>query len=375
MMLALQTATRETLVLVGAALATALLTPLAIRLAVRLGMVDHPAGHKFHREPTPFLGGLALGAAVLVAMVAGLATASHLRGQLVALTVGGAAMLAVGFVDDRVILNPAPRLLVQALAAAGLWTTGIRVAPTRIDAVDLALTVLTVLVITNAVNLIDNMDGISAGTVAIAAFFFFVAAHWQGQRLVSLMALALAGASVGFLAHNFPPARIFLGDAGTLFMGFLLAALAIKLKLVGFSMPTRIVVPVLFVAVPLFDTTLVVLSRWRGARPIFRGGTDHSSHRLVSMGAIVPVAVLITYAAGVSCGILGLVLLGLHSETAAVATAAGGLLVTALLLWRFEVSLGRHPAAALDPVVLPETIVDGIPGEPHPWIAALGKLR
>lgn len=145
------------------------------------------------------------------------------------------------------------------------------------------------------------MDGLASGVSAIAAFAFFVIAARRGDFLVASFALAVTGASVGFLRHNFPPARIFLGDAGSLFLGFLLAALGLKLDLVGETSFARFVIPTLVLGVPVFDTMLVVLDRFRDGRPVYRGGTDHSSHRMATLGLSHRAIALATYGLQLVC--------------------------------------------------------------------------
>jgi UDP-GlcNAc:undecaprenyl-phosphate GlcNAc-1-phosphate transferase len=141
-----------------------------------------------------------------------------------------------------------------------------------------------VVTVTNAVNILDNMDGVATGVVAVAATGFFAMAAFQGDYVVASFALALAGGSLGFLVHNFPPAKVFMGDAGSLMLGFLLAVLSLKLDAATPHEIVRAVVAVLAVGVPLFDLALVILARSRGGRPIFKGGLDHAAHRLSASG-------------------------------------------------------------------------------------------
>jgi UDP-GlcNAc:undecaprenyl-phosphate GlcNAc-1-phosphate transferase len=250
------------------------------------------------------------------------------------------AVGAVGLIDDWKVLGAAPRLAVQAGGGALLWFTGVRLTPTGVPVIDLAVTVFVVLAVTNAFNLLDNMDGLAAGTAAIAAIFFFIAAAVEGQYLVGAMALAVAGGCLGFLPYNFHPARIFLGDAGSMFLGFLLSVLFIKIGLVGYPLVTRAAIPALIVGVALFDTTLVIWSRWRGGRRIFQGGTDHTSHRLhVLLGSAVRVA-LLTYAAAVATGTVASLLLLTHAAwpawIAVAATAIAGTIFSVRLERVFE---------------------------------------
>jgi UDP-GlcNAc:undecaprenyl-phosphate GlcNAc-1-phosphate transferase len=323
------TIVRDLATFVAAFVGSAALTPLARRVAVRTGIVDHPAPHKFHQQTTPYLGGLAITAPFLLVLVLQLFAPGSVHDETVAIGLGALAVCAVGLIDDWRVLGAAPRLLVQMLAAAALWTAGIRLSPTGIPVLDLAVTIFVVLAVTNAFNLIDNMDGIACGTAAIAAVFFFVAAAVEGQYLVGAVALTVAGGCLGFLPYNFPPAKIFLGDCGTLFLGFILSVLFIKIRLEGFPLITRGAVPVLIVGVPLFDMTLVIWSRWRAGRPIFRGGTDHSSHRLGALVGSPNRVALITYAASLLCG--GTASLLLLTHAAWPAWVAVGMALTAAL--------------------------------------------
>jgi UDP-GlcNAc:undecaprenyl-phosphate/decaprenyl-phosphate GlcNAc-1-phosphate transferase len=335
-MLALSALQSEGLALGSVFLVAAGLTPVARRVALRLGMVDHPAAHKFHRDPTPYLGGLAVLVAATAGLIAMTVARAEVRIELGAIALGGLAVSGVGLVDDWRVLPASPRLAVQALAAVGLWIGGIRLGPTGLWVLDLGLSIFAVLAITNAVNLLDNMDGLSAGTVGIAALFAFVVAHVEGQHLVALVAVILAGACLGFLPYNVNPARIFLGDSGTLFMGFLTAVVLMKLRLVGEPVATRAAVPLLIVAVPLFDMALVMISRRRGGRRVFRGGTDHSSHRLVALGATPRQAAAITWGVAVGTGSIALALLAAHRATVTAWACVAVALATVLLMAYLE---------------------------------------
>ena len=261
-------------------LATLLLTPRAAALARRLGAIDEPHGHKTHAAATPYLGGAAVAAGV-----AGIGVLSGgAAGELVTILACGGMLALLGFLDDVRGISPVVRLSFEAACGLFLWQAGIRAG--IFDAVwaDLGLTCLWVVAVTNAVNFIDNMDGVAAGVAAVSAFGLFAIAAFEGDLLVASFAIAVSGASLGFLRHNFPPARIFLGDAGSLLLGFLLAALGLQLDLVGPSGVLRGTIAALAVGVPLFDLGLVVASRVAGRRPVHVGGTDHSTHRLSARG-------------------------------------------------------------------------------------------
>jgi UDP-GlcNAc:undecaprenyl-phosphate/decaprenyl-phosphate GlcNAc-1-phosphate transferase len=172
---------------------------------------------------------------------------------------------------------------------------------------DATLTVLWVLGITHAMNLLDNMDGLSAGVASIAAVTFFGIALLNGQFLVAALSLALVGVAVGFLRHNRYPAKIYMGDAGSLFLGFMLAVIGIRLEFTT-VVEISVFVPIVVLAVPILDTALVTVTRLREGRSPFQGGSDHISHRLVRLGLPVPGAVAIIYVAGIFSSWLGVAL-------------------------------------------------------------------
>lgn len=273
-------------------------TPLVRGLAWRAGVTDQPSVRKVHTRPTPLLGGLAIWAAVLAAL--GAVSERGALVQLGGMLAGGTLASAIGVWDDRRPLRPRVKLLGQLACAAILIASGVSVqladGPALwrgVGAADAALTVIWVLVLMNAVNFMDNMDGVLGGVAAAASGTFVLLAVANDQQLVAPLAAAILGASLGFLIYNFNPATIFMGDGGSLFLGFLLAALGIKLRFPG--QPTHVswMVPGLVVAVPLFDLALVVVSRVRrGVNPFTTGGKDHLSHRLVALGATTREAAL-----------------------------------------------------------------------------------
>ncbi|MEN3273640.1 MAG: UDP-GlcNAc:undecaprenyl-phosphate/decaprenyl-phosphate GlcNAc-phosphate transferase, partial [Actinomycetota bacterium] len=226
-----------------------------------------------------------------------------------AVILGLAVVLAVvGLLDDLRGLSPWVRLAVEIAAGVTVWATPAGADVFANDVLNLLITVTWVVGITNAFNLLDNMDGLSAGVAAIAALFIFVIAVDGGQFLVATLAIALAGCAAGFLRSNFYPARIYMGDAGALFIGFLLAVLCLKLRFPDAPRVIGLFVPVLVLGICLFDTSLVTVNRLIHHRSPLSGGRDHTSHRLVFVGIPVPVAVLLTYVAAVTLGALAFVL-------------------------------------------------------------------
>jgi UDP-GlcNAc:undecaprenyl-phosphate GlcNAc-1-phosphate transferase len=269
----------------GSAAITVVLTPFARRLAHRFGIVDRPGGqsYKWHHAPTAYLGGLVIALAVLVVGILGTRGQSSLDRATVIL-LGGLVCAGVGAWDDWRSLGVGPKLLPTLAGGAIVWMAGVRVGLSGNPVVDLTLTLAWIVVVTHAVNVIDNMDGVAVGLAAISATGVFAIAAASGQTRVALMAAAVAGASLGFAPFNFRTATVFLGDAGTLFLGFMLASLALALDIQGGAALTRVTVPSLLLGVPIFNTVLVVLSRSRGGRKITVGGTDGIAHRLVALG-------------------------------------------------------------------------------------------
>jgi UDP-GlcNAc:undecaprenyl-phosphate GlcNAc-1-phosphate transferase len=273
------------------------------RLARRLGLVAVPRLWRTHATPTPMLGGLA----ILLGIAAGVLTAGGIRlGALGAVAAAGVVVLAlVGFVDDVAGLGAGSRVAWAAVAGAVAWLLGLRVDlfrnATGAELGDGVLTVLWFVAITHALNLLDHIDGATAGVGAVSAATIAAVAAAGGQFVVAGAAAAVAGACLGYLVHNFPPARLFMGDMGALALGFALAALALGLK-PHQRIPLSAFVPVFALAVPIFDTTVVTVSRLRAGRKPHVGGTDHVSHRLLVRGLSVREAVGVLVAAQVALG-------------------------------------------------------------------------
>jgi UDP-GlcNAc:undecaprenyl-phosphate GlcNAc-1-phosphate transferase len=297
---------------------TLFFTPLALRYAVHRDVLDRPNEIKAQRSPVPYLGGAAIVAAFAVAVLLGavLRPPHTGLGELAVIMGLGIALAVMGLVDDLRGLSPWLRLGVEIAAGVAVWATPAKADIFHSGPADALVTVVWVVGLTNAFNLLDNMDGLSAGVAGIAAAFTFLMAAHNGQFLVAMLAVGLVGCAAGFLRSNFHPARIYMGDAGSLFLGFMLAVLALKLRFEDAPRIVGVLVPVLLLGVPLFDTTLVTTSRLRHGRSPLSGGRDHMSHRLVFVGIPVPVSVALVYAAAASLGWLALVTSRLPELTA-----------------------------------------------------------
>lgn len=286
------------------ALAMALIgTPRAAEAARRFGIVDRPdARLKQHAEPIPYLGGLAVYAAYLLA----LSLTFRFDRPVLGLLFAGSIAVTLGLIDDLGALRPLTKLAGEVIACAVLVKSGVSIQIAILpDWLNLTLTLLWVLAIANAINFLDIMDGLAAGVCAIAAFFLLVVAHLNGEAMVERLAAALAGSLLGFLWYNFHPARIYLGDTGSLFLGVTLAGLA----MVGrYAEVNRIAYfsPLLILGVPIFEVGFVSMVRWlRGRRP-WAGSPDHVALRLRALG-LGPVPVVgILYLLAIALGYLAL---------------------------------------------------------------------
>lgn len=302
------------------------LTPLAMRLAIHRGILDHPGGHKSHETPVPYLGGVAIVVTFAVAVLAVTLTAPLQGGRTELLIVLALAVLlsVVGLLDDLWHVSPFWRIAAEVVAALVVWSLGTGVTVSGIVVLDLGLTVLWIVGVTNAFNLLDNMDGLASGLAAISSLTIFAIAVANGQFLVAALAVGLAGCTVGFLRHNFHPARIYMGDGGALFLGFLIAYLCIKLRF-DTGRITSLLVPVMACSVAVFDTTLVTVSRLVSGLSPFQGGRDHVSHRLVALGLPIPYAVGSIYMGATGIGILTFVASDVGSNMAWILAGTVGL--------------------------------------------------
>lgn len=326
-----------------AAVLSVLITPVVRRFAIRRGFVAGASSDRWHSEPTPYLGGVAIFLAFAATLVVGFALISPAGlvapelwpddlgwRPLAALGAAGGLMFIAGLWDDVRPLGPAAKLLAQLTAGAILVSGGVMVRLFGFVPVDVVVSLLWFVGITNAMNLLDNMDGLAAGIAAIAATFLGVVFVIDGLAPFALMAFTLAGAALGFLRHNAHPARIFMGDSGSLFLGVFLAGLALA-PAPGLSrgLFSVLAIPLLVLAIPILDTTLVTAGRIAEGRPIARGGRDHASHRLVALGLPEREAVRVLWMLALAGGVLGVLL---RTSERAYAYLVGGILLVSLAL-------------------------------------------
>lgn len=324
-----------------AALLSGVLTEGCRRVALRYGVTDNPGAHKRHAGPTPYLGGVALCLSAVVPAVAvavavsafGGRTGAGSLGEMAVFIVASLSVAAIGLADDVIPLGMASRLAVETAAAALVVLGGVRLAVSGQVWLDAALTVAWIVLLTNSFNLLDNMDGAAASTAGVAAAVLGVAALAGGAGAPGALLLCLAGSCAGFLVHNRPPARIFMGDTGSLFVGFVVAVGAVMIAPSG-PLPAFAVLALAGFGA-LVDTTLVVVSRRRAGRSWRTGGTDHVSHRLRRLGLSTgQVAVVLAGTAALSGTFGVLVGRGPVSAACGLAVAAGAGVAAVLLLLR-----------------------------------------
>lgn len=285
-------------------------TPIVRRLAFHIGAVDCPDVRKVHSRVMPRMGGLA----VYLAFTATLLMTGEITKPIIGLLIGGTMIMLLGLVDDIKNITPRVKLLGQIAAASVLVGFGVKVMfitnpfGTTFDlnyfGIDfgIPLTILWIVGVTNAVNLVDGLDGLAGGLGAIAALTLAVIGWSEGQYLMVLPAVILSASIIGFLKYNFYPAKIFMGDSGSLFLGYMLAGLSV----VGLTKGAAVVsvfVPILILGIPIFDTLFAILRRYINNQPIFQADKEHLHHRLLAIGFSHRQTVLVIY--GVS-GLLGI---------------------------------------------------------------------
>ena len=319
-------------------------TPIVIALARRRGALDHPGPRRIHREPVPTMGGLALVLAVLgvawgARLLGGPAAALDVK-PLLGLTLAAIPMVALGVVDDLRGTGPLAKLAIQTCAAMVLvlFGYGVPLLTNPLDgsiasgAFNIPLTVAWVLGVTNAINLIDGLDGLAAGAVLIASLTMWWVGHSTGDLYVMLISALLIGATFGFLCFNFPPARIFMGDTGSQFLGLCLAAVSLLENRKGTAAVT-LLLPLVALAVPIADGSIAFLRRLVRGRPVFHADVGHIHHRLLRLGLSPRQALFALWAVCALCGAMAALLAHLPRSASAPLAIALGIALFAALAW------------------------------------------
>jgi UDP-GlcNAc:undecaprenyl-phosphate GlcNAc-1-phosphate transferase len=310
------------LAFLGAMLASYASLPYWRRFCIRRGVVDDPGHRKIHAEPIPLAGGLAVLTGLLVPLVIayiigklglvgpelaqkitfGFSVRSR---ELIAITTGSLGMVYLGWLDDEHELRPSTKFVGQVLIAMMTAVSGVRIQLLPYVFFVYPVTVFWILTVTNAMNFMDNMNGLCGGLSVVCAAIFGITAAMLGQYLVASVAFLVAGAGLGFLPHNYPRAKAFLGDSGSHLLGFLLSVLAILPHFEGPQFPRywTLLIPLLILAVPLGDMAWVVLLRWRRGQPFYVGDTNHLSHRLERRGLSRPRVVALIWVLAALVGV------------------------------------------------------------------------
>jgi UDP-GlcNAc:undecaprenyl-phosphate GlcNAc-1-phosphate transferase len=274
------------------------LTPAVKKLAFRLGAVDRPNARKVHHRIMPRMGGLAI---VIGFMTAAL-TCMELTTDVIGILLGGAVIAVVGMTDDMIQLTAKVKLAGQIVAALIPVLFGVRIEWLNnpwggyfyLDYLSIPFTVFWIVSFTNVVNLIDGLDGLAAGVSAIASVTIIMVALQQGMYQVAVLTAALAGGIIGFIRYNFNPATIFMGDTGSLFLGYMLAAISI-FGAVKSAATIALLVPAIALGLPIMDTAFAIMRRYKNGRPIFQPDKGHIHHRLLAMGFSQRQAVIFMY--------------------------------------------------------------------------------
>jgi UDP-GlcNAc:undecaprenyl-phosphate GlcNAc-1-phosphate transferase len=329
------------------------------KLALRIGVVDQPGPSKVHGKPMPLLGGIAIYAGFVVAALLSLHDIPE--EQVIGILAGATLVMLIGILDDGGLLHHQVKLFIgMPVSAVLLLVSGIRAdffsnfisGQIRL-ALDICFTIIWVVGITAAFSILDHMDGLCAGIAAVAAGFFTIAASMSDQTMVRTLAAAALGAALGFLRWNFNPAKIFMGDGGAMLLGFLMATLGLKLRPAGVHFPLTWLVVALILGVPIFDTTLISISRSRrGLLPFTSPGKDHTAHRLSNLGLGHRGAVVTLYGLALCSGTLALLVSYVGAALAYSLTAA--LMACALLaILRLETVPYEHQAKLHKPSPAP----------------------
>ncbi|MFW6022017.1 MAG: MraY family glycosyltransferase [Halanaerobiaceae bacterium] len=297
-------------------------TPLIRNFAIKINAVDMPNSRKINKKAIPTIGGIAIYIGFLLPVL----ILTSINEMVMGIILGGTFILIIGIIDDLYELSPLMKLMGQITAAVILIICGIKIefitnpfggGMIYLGYWGIPLTLLWVVGVTNTVNLVDGLDGLAAGISAIAAFTLFFVGLQEGQVLAAVMAITLAGSSLGFLKYNFNPAQIFMGDTGAMFLGFILAAVSVSGALKSAATVT-LIVPVLALGVPIFDTIFAIIRRISNGKPIGEADHGHIHHRLLAIGLNQRQAVLSVYAISMGLGLMALIINGSNIHDAIV---------------------------------------------------------
>lgn len=297
------------------------LTPGIISLAVKAGALDAPDARKVHKAPIPRLGGIGIYLAFMIAVV----FTVDMTTEMIGLLLGGTIIAAIGIIDDFKNLPARVKLLGQIMAAAVLVLFDVRIDFISdpfgdmifLEYLAIPVTLFWVVGLTNTVNLIDGLDGLAAGVSTIACITILLVALQQSYLLIAVLTAALAGSALGFLQYNFNPAKIFMGDTGSMFLGYMLAGISI-IGAVKSAATIALIVPIFALGLPILDTAFAIVRRYMGGVPIFKPDRGHLHHRLLDLGFTQKQAVLLMYVISAMLGLSAIALTEVSSGFAIV---------------------------------------------------------
>ena len=321
------------------------MVPIVRQIALKTGLLDRPDGQlKTQSQPVPYLGGLAIYLGFLVSLSLTVDFQQEVLGMLLPATL----VLLLGLIDDIGGIAPGPKMIGQFVAVCVLIKSGIWVQISALPMwVDILLTAIVIIAISNALNVIDVMDGLAGGITVIAAMLFFVVALHNNNHVMAMMAVAIAGSVVGFLRHNFPPATIYMGDAGSLFLGFMLGALAVNGQYTDIH-GMGLVTPMLILGIPIFDTLLVMAVRAVNGHPVYFGSPDHFALRLRRLAWSVKGIVISSYTVAIVLGGMALAIMYAPLHIAMVLTAVATIFLMAVGVWLFRIPKQQDVQATVE---------------------------
>ncbi|HYE11945.1 MAG TPA: MraY family glycosyltransferase [Patescibacteria group bacterium] len=310
-----------------------LVTPLVIKLAHRVGAIDVPKdSRRVHKVPTPRLGGIA----IFIGFMAAVLVTFQMDTRLISVLAGGVVIVIMGYFDDIKPLSAKVKLLVQIMAAAIVVYGGVKINMVtnplsyiyegadpyiRLGIWSYPLTLVWIVGITNAINLIDGLDGLAAGVSTISALTLTVVAIFLDQSYIALLAATLAGATIGFLPYNFNPAKIFMGDTGALFLGYMLSVLSV-MGVVKSAAALSILVPIFAIGLPIFDTFMAIIRRALSGKPFMEADKGHLHHKLLDIGLSQKQAVLTLYSISAVLGFSAIALVEANLKVAGILVLA-----------------------------------------------------
>jgi UDP-GlcNAc:undecaprenyl-phosphate GlcNAc-1-phosphate transferase len=341
-----------------ACLVAALMTPLIVRLGTRARLVDETGGLKVHERPVPRVGGIAIACGFFAPLMLVFALGADVTTffepepkKLVAFLTGAVVIFLLGVVDDVRGLGAPAKFAVQLAVAAGTWAAGFRIdhvrlpflGPTELGSFGLVVTMLWIVGLTNALNFVDGLDGLAAGVAFFAATAHVVVGVLNDDQILVLFSAALAGAVLGFLPHNFHPARLFMGDSGSLFLGYVLAVTSIYGASHKASTALALLGPILILGLPILDTSLAILRRTLRGQPVFDGDREHLHHRMLSLGLSQRRSVVLLWGVAAAFTLAGLLATSEQGRPTAIVLLC---LLAMLVVFERRLGLLRGGAAA-----------------------------